>query len=135
MIKVAAYQYTPAIDIRERKAQIQNILEKAASKEIDFLCLPEGSLTGYFAQEELARKNSLEVAGGDFQEWLEVFRNSTSTIIVGFNERDGDHNFDSAGGCCTTSRGEPLAKASRVARPRSLATRLGLVSGRKFGGS
>lgn len=96
MIKIAAYQYTPANDIQARKAQTQNILEKAASKHIDFLCLPEGALTGYYAQEELARKNSLEVERGDFQEWLEVFRNSAATVIVGFNERDGYQIFDSA---------------------------------------
>lgn len=96
MIKVAAYQYTPANDIQARKAQIQNILEKAASKHVNFLCLPEGALTGYYAQEELARKNSLEVEGEDFQEWLEVFRNSSATVIVGFNERDVNQIFDSA---------------------------------------
>jgi predicted amidohydrolase len=96
MIKVAAYQYTPAIDNQDRKAQIQNILDKAASKQINFLCLPEGSLTGYYAQEELARKNSLEVEGADFQEWLKFFRNSIATVVVGFNERDGNQIFDSA---------------------------------------
>ncbi len=95
MIKVAAYQYTPANDIQARKAQIHNILEKAASKHVDFLCLPEGALTGYYDQEELARKNSLAVEE-DFQEWLDVFRNSTVSVIVGFNERDGDQIFDSA---------------------------------------
>ncbi|HEV8052922.1 MAG TPA: carbon-nitrogen hydrolase family protein [Parachlamydiaceae bacterium] len=96
MITVAAYQYTPAIDIQDRKVQIQMILEKTASQHIDFLCLPEGSLTGYYAQEELARKNSFEVGGADFKEWLDIFKNSSSTNIVGFNERDGDHVFDSA---------------------------------------
>ncbi|WP_052354929.1 carbon-nitrogen hydrolase family protein [Candidatus Protochlamydia sp. R18] len=96
MIKVAAYQYTPAIDLHDRKAQIQNILEEAASKHIDFLCLPEGSLTGYYAEENLARENSLEVEGMDFKEWLKVFRNSTATVIIGFNERDYNQIFDSA---------------------------------------
>ena len=96
MIKIAAYQYTPANDIQSRKAQIQIILEKAASKQIDFLCLPEGSLTGYYAQEELAHKNSLEVEAEDFQEWLKVFTNSMATVVVGFNERDGNQIFDSA---------------------------------------
>lgn len=96
MINVAAYQYTPAIDIQDRKDQIQSILEKAISKHIDFLCLPEGSLTGYYAEENLARKNSLEVEGIDFKEWLEIFRNFAATVIVGFNERDGNQIFDSA---------------------------------------
>jgi 5-aminopentanamidase len=96
MIKVAAGQYTPVCKIQTRKTQMKIILEKAATERIDFLCLPEGFLTGYYAQEDLARKNSLEVGGADFKEWLEVFRNSTLTIIVGFNERDGNYIFDSA---------------------------------------
>ena len=81
MIKVAAGQYTPASEIKERKAQVNNILENATAEGIDFLCLPEGFLTGYYSQEDLARKNSLEVGGKDFTEWLEVFRNCTSTIF------------------------------------------------------
>lgn len=96
MIRVAAYQYTPANDIQARKTQIQIILSKTASKHIDFLCLPEGALTGYYSQKELAHKNSLQVGGDDFQEWLEVFRNSAATVIVGFNEREGNQIFDSA---------------------------------------
>jgi predicted amidohydrolase len=96
MIKVTAYQYTPAINIQDRKTQTHNIFKKAISKQIDFLCLPEGSLTGYYAQEELARKNSLDVEGKGFQEWLEVFRNFTATVVVGFNEQDDDQIFDSA---------------------------------------
>lgn len=96
MIKVAAYQYTPANDIQARKAQIQNVLAKAASKQIDFLCLPEGALTGYYVQEELARKNSLSVEEQDFQEWRGFFRHSVATVIVGFNEQDGGQIFDSA---------------------------------------
>jgi predicted amidohydrolase len=96
MIKVASYQYTPANDIQARKAQMQNILEKAADKHIDFLCLPEVALTGYYAQEDLAHKNSLEVEGQDFQECIEVFKNFAVTVIVGFNERAGNQIFDSA---------------------------------------
>lgn len=95
-MKVAAYQSTPASEIEDRKIQMKSILEKAAAEHIDFLCLPEGFLTGYFAQEELARKNSLEVGGAVFEEWLEILKNVSFTIIVGFNERDGNQIFDSA---------------------------------------
>jgi predicted amidohydrolase len=96
MIKVASYQFTPASFIQTRKAQIRNILEKTILHNIDFLCLPEGSLTGYYSQETLARENSLDVNGEDFQEWLTLFNNTTATVIVGFNERNNDQIFDSA---------------------------------------
>lgn len=95
-MKVAAYQSSPASDIEDRKAQMKSILEKATAEHIDFICFPEGFLTGYYAQEGLARKNSLDVGGVAFQEWLEILKNFSSTIIVGFNERDENHIFDSA---------------------------------------
>ena len=96
IMKVAACQSTPVSEIENRKAQMRSILEKATAEHIDFLCFPEGFLTGYYAQEDLARKNSLEVGGAAFQEWLEVLKNFSPTVIVGFNEREGNHIFDSA---------------------------------------
>lgn len=96
MLRVAACQLTPASTPKDRKAQAQTFLMKAEAENIDFLCFPEGFLTGYYAQERLARENSLEIGETAFAEWLEVFKNSSSTIVVGFNEREGDHLFDSA---------------------------------------
>lgn len=95
-IKIAACQFAPASEIEARKAQMKNILTRAEAAHVDFLCLPEGFLTGYYAQEDLARQNSLEVGGGAFEEWLGLLGNFSSTIIVGFNERDGNRIFDSA---------------------------------------
>ncbi len=95
-IKVAAYQCTPASELPARKAQLQYIVARAEAAHIDFLCFPEGFLTGYYAQEELARKNALVVGDAAFEEWLELFGDSSATLIVGFNEREGDRVFDSA---------------------------------------
>lgn len=96
VIRVASCQFTPASEIKARKSQMQTILKKAEAERIDFICLPEGFLTGYYAQESLARENSLEVGESAFEGWLELFKTSSATIIVGFNEREGDHIFDSA---------------------------------------
>ena len=93
MIRVAACQLAPASDL---KAQIHDILLKCEAEKVDFICFPEGFLTGYYVQEDLARQNSLEVGGAAFEEWLEFLKISSATIIVGFNEQDGDHIFDSA---------------------------------------
>ncbi len=95
MIRVAACQLIPSSNLETRKAQMQNILEKAESEHVDFICFPEGFLTGYYAQEELARGNSLEIGGEGLAEWLELTKNYRSTVIVGFNEREGNNIFDS----------------------------------------
>jgi predicted amidohydrolase len=96
MVRVAAAQLNPALEIETRKAQMQSILLRAEKECADFICFPEGFLTGYYADENLARQNSLEVGGSAFEEWLDLLKESSSTIIVGFNEREGHHLFDSA---------------------------------------
>jgi predicted amidohydrolase len=95
-ITVGAYQCTPEAELSARKAQTKDILERADAESVDFLCLPEGFLTGYYEQEELARQNCLEVKGDAFAAWLQVFKGFRSTVIVGFNECEGNHLFNSA---------------------------------------
>ncbi len=96
MTRLAAYQVTPGTTFETRKIQIHDILLKADRENIDFLCLPEGFLTGYYADEEIARKNSLETDGAIFREWLAEISHYQATIIIGFNEREGNHIYDSA---------------------------------------
>jgi predicted amidohydrolase len=96
MIRIAACQLAPASDMEARKAQMRDMLQKAEHEHVDFICFPEGFLTGYYAEKELAYKNSLEVADADFNEWLEMSKDYSSTIIVGFNERVESNIFDSA---------------------------------------
>lgn len=38
----------------------------------------------------------MEVGETAFEDWLEVLKDSSATIIVGFNEQVGDHIFDLA---------------------------------------
>lgn len=96
MIRVAAYQATPKATFDARKEQIHDALQKADYEKIDFVCFPEGFLTGYYAQESLARKSSLEVSENIFKDFLYEIRHYLVTIIIGFNEREGDRVFDSA---------------------------------------
>lgn len=96
MSKVGAYQGAPLENADARKAQLQDIVVNASKDKLDFLCLPEGFLTGYYQEEELARVNSLEVDSTIFQEWLQFFAKSSTTYIVGFTERVGTLLFDSA---------------------------------------
>ena len=53
-------------------------------------------MTGYYAEKAEAELNSLEVEGDLFQRWLHEIRDGQPTLIVGFNERDGDDIYDSA---------------------------------------
>ena len=95
MIRVAAYQAAPKGSFSDRKQQIHDILAKADLDLIDFLCFPEGFLTGYYSDELLARENSLEVQGSIFQEWLAELSLYRATIVIGFNEKEEGDIFDS----------------------------------------
>jgi 5-aminopentanamidase len=95
MVRIGSYQATPESTFADRKAQVNRILAKADKELVEFVCLPEGFLTGYYAEEKLARENCLEVASAIFREWLADVTPYQATIIIGFNERDGDHVFDS----------------------------------------
>lgn len=96
MIRVAAYQVTPKPTLDARKKQIHNALQKADCGNINFICFPEGFLTGYYSQESLARKSSLKVGESVFKDFLSEISHYQSTVIIGFNERDGNEIFDSA---------------------------------------
>lgn len=96
MIKVAACQLLPEAEGNARKKQLQAWLAKADAEHVDFVCFPEGFLTGYYPEEALARENALEVGDSSFCEWLDIFSKFSSTIVVGFNEQQGDQLFDSA---------------------------------------
>lgn len=88
MIKVAACQLLPASDTKECRNQFQRFLKLAERNQIDFLCLPEGFFTGYYADEQLARKHALDVNEEAFAQWV--------GMTVGFNELVGTELFDSA---------------------------------------
>jgi predicted amidohydrolase len=96
MIRVAAFQATPKSSLNERIQHILETLEKADSEQIDFLCFPEGFLTGYYAEKELAEQTAIEVGNKDFQDALYQTAPFNLTFIIGFNEREGENIFDSA---------------------------------------
>jgi predicted amidohydrolase len=96
MIRVAAYQATPTYWATERVQQVVEALKRADDEQINFLCFPEGFLTGYYAEKELAEKTSMKVASDDFQDFLNQTASFNVTFIIGFNEREDDRVFDSA---------------------------------------
>lgn len=96
MLKVAAFQSAPKPTWDERIAQIVIILERADHEQIDFLCFPEGFLTGYFEEKSLAKQSALEIVSARFQNLLDQTASFNPTFILGFNERQEDKIFDSA---------------------------------------
>lgn len=94
MVRIATCQLLPSSDINNRKVQMNYMLQKAENERIDFICFPECFLTGYYAERELAYINSIEAKA--LNEWLDAVKNYSSTIIVGFTEREGDKLFNSA---------------------------------------
>ena len=95
MVRVAAYQSHAKTTLEARQEHIHEALSRADKEQLDFICFPEGFLTGYYAEKELAKINSLEVSEDRFLNWLDSIRHYHVTIIIGFNEREGDLLFDS----------------------------------------
>lgn len=95
MVRVAAFQAQPCATYDGRLKQIHETIQKVDRDQVDFVCFPEGFLTGYYVEKELAQKNSLEIQSDTFQNWLSSLSHYKATIIIGFNERSGDHIFDS----------------------------------------
>lgn len=95
-IRVSAFQATPKLTFQERKEQVYRALEKADRQQTDFLCFPEGFLTGYYSDEYLAHSNSFEIDDMIFQDWLIEIQSFRTTAIIGFNERDGEKLYNSA---------------------------------------
>lgn len=91
-----AYQGTPEKNIELRHKQIHQILIKADELGADFICFPEGFLTGYYNDEKLTRENSLSVHSDEFKAFTRDLGLFRVTIIIGFNEIDAGKLFDSA---------------------------------------
>jgi predicted amidohydrolase len=62
MVRIGSYKVAPESTFSARKAQTKHVLAKADRELVEFLCFPEGFLTGYYAEEELALENCLEVS-------------------------------------------------------------------------
>jgi predicted amidohydrolase len=96
MVRVAAFQGKPRSKFNENILQIIENLKSADREQIDFICFPEGFLTGYHAEKEIAEQTALEITSSKFQSFLNQIACFNLTIIIGFNEKEDDKIFDSA---------------------------------------
>ncbi|MBJ7450213.1 MAG: carbon-nitrogen hydrolase family protein [Parachlamydiales bacterium] len=96
MIKIAAWQVTPKFEIADRINQFQSILKICKDDHIDFLCVPEGFITGYYEEESKARASALNINSQEFKDWIELTNGYYTTIVIGFNEIEDQLIYDSA---------------------------------------
>lgn len=96
MIRVAAFQSRPLDSFKDRKNQIFNALQYSDKHDIDFLCFPEGFLTGYYEDKYEAIKNSFDISDVVFQAWLTELSSFRATFVIGFNEIHKGELFNSA---------------------------------------
>ncbi len=99
-IKISIFQSAARSHFEERKKQIYNALLYAEKNQIQFICFPEGFLTGYYDNYEDALKNSLEVNHTLFLNFLSEIQFSETTIILGFIEKSSKKLYNSVGRCC-----------------------------------
>ena len=93
----AIYQNAPEINVDLRYKQIHQVLTQVDALNADFICFPEGFLTGYYDDENETRTNSLNIHGCVFNEFVKSLNVFRATIIIGFNEIDEQGwIFDSA---------------------------------------
>lgn len=95
MVRVAAYQLKPHATLEKRIEQLHKALSKADRENVGFVCFPEGFLTGYYSEKNQALENSFHVRDSKFQDLLNGLKHYHATIILGFNEQDEGHLFDS----------------------------------------
>ncbi len=95
-IRVRAYQANPGFSTHERIQHSLEALKKADDQQLDFLCFPEGFITGYYAEKEQAERTAIAITDSDFQDFLKQSASFKVTFIIGFNEKAKDKIFDSA---------------------------------------
>jgi predicted amidohydrolase len=95
MIRAAACQIQPEERFEKRLAQAAEVLHEAGKQHIDFLCFPEGFLTGYYSNKAQAEANSLKPSDPIFHEFVLSTAPFSTTFMMGFNEKDGDYLYDS----------------------------------------
>src|SRR3989338_3132691 len=97
VFKVAAFQGPLFYGQMHRALEaIVALLSRADQEGVDVLCMPEGYLQGYFSSREEAWQNSIDLASEEFKTLCKQFASFKTTLVLGLNERDQDHLYDTA---------------------------------------
>ena len=96
-LKVASSQcFVKQNDIEATLSHIQNVMEKADSKNIDIVCFPECYLQGYFLDQPEIQNVALDLRSPEFAQVLEAVKDFKATIILGLIEVDGADYYNTA---------------------------------------
>jgi predicted amidohydrolase len=96
-VKIAAAQ-TPEFleDIDAALDCLKLVAARAEAEGAVLVCLPEGFLQGYLTDEQLARRNALDLASPEFTAVLNRFPKTGPMIVVGLIEAEGGRLFNTA---------------------------------------
>ena len=86
-------------------------IERAEAEGVAIVSFPESGLTGYFSDEDAARKHSMEVCDPRIDALLHATRDRSLTFMVGINERRGPELYNTV---IIAHRGEILGTYSKA---------------------
>ena len=94
-IKIGHWQLqTDPGNFENNLTRLIDALHEADKQGIQIVSFPEAFLTGYFKEEERARKNSFSVNSPEMKEVLNKTKDINATFMVGFNERRGEELYN-----------------------------------------
>jgi predicted amidohydrolase len=83
-------------DFEANLAKVVQGLERADREHVEIICFPECFLTGYPDTEAPARKDAFAVDSPSMLKLLERTSQFEATYVFGFNERRGQHLYNTA---------------------------------------
>ncbi|HEV2524613.1 MAG TPA: carbon-nitrogen hydrolase family protein [Gammaproteobacteria bacterium] len=94
-LKVAAFQ-GHAIEKNPSKALDKTLqaMEEANNTAVDILCMPESYLHGYLKMKTEAAQYSMDLQSSGFSDLCSQFKEFQTTLLLGLNERYGDHFYN-----------------------------------------
>ena len=94
-LKIASFQGR-AIEKNPDKAldRTLQLMKEANSNSIDILCMPESYVHGYLKTKTEATQYSMDLQSSDFSDLCSQFKTFQTTLLLGLNERHGDHLYN-----------------------------------------
>lgn len=111
-IKVATCQ-VPEVreDTDAALSWIENYAERAWIADTSLVCFPECFLQGYLVQEELARRNAINLTSAVFSNMLRRLADAKPTLVFGMIEADAGSLFNTA---VVVNRGRLVGKYRKM---------------------
>lgn len=97
VLRVASYQgLISEGNIDKNLATAHQVMTHSHNNCIDVVCMPECFLHGYFSSHEEAMRHSISLKSSAFDNLCAQFKHYSPTLIIGLNEKDGEHIYNTA---------------------------------------